>query len=74
METGGIHQFITEHLHGLKLLIDAVAGVIAIGTITQALPHVAALFTVLWLGIRIWESDTVRGLTNRTLTGKRDVD
>lgn len=61
-----------EHLSGLKLTADVIAGVVAVGTIAQILPSLAALFTILWLGIRIWESDTVRGLTGRVLTGKRD--
>lgn len=54
-----------------KHVTDTVAGLVAIGTVAQILPSVAALFTVIWLAIRIWESDTVRGLTGRPLTGKR---
>lgn len=73
--TGGVVAVnvvgLSEHA---KHLTDAIAAVIAFGTIAQILPSLAALFTVLWLGIRIWESDTVRGLTGRILTGKRDAD
>jgi hypothetical protein len=54
--------------------IDTAAGLVAFGSIFNALPKIAALFTIIWLGVRIWESDTVRGLTGRTLTGKRDAD
>lgn len=64
-----------EHLNETaKYLADIAAGLVAIGTLAKVLPHMAALFTVLWLAIRIWESDTVRGLTGRVLTGKRDAD
>lgn len=57
-----------------KHIADAAAAVVAIGTLAQILPAVAAVFTILWLAIRIWESDTVRGLTGRSLTGKRSED
>jgi hypothetical protein len=29
------------------------------------LPPVASLFTIVWLGLRIYESDTVQGLLGR---------
>jgi hypothetical protein len=29
------------------------------------LPSIAALFTIIWTGLRIWETDTVRGWTRR---------
>lgn len=57
-----------------KHLADAGAAVIAVGTLAQLLPSIAALLTIVWLAIRIWESDTVRGLTGRPLLGLRDDD
>jgi hypothetical protein len=36
-----------------------------IGTLAGWLPSVASLFTILWLGIRIWESDTVQKIVAR---------
>lgn len=69
MSWGGFNDFSL-----LKYAADIIAGIVALGTLAQALPSIAALFTILWLGIRIWESDTVRGLTGRELKGKRDVD
>lgn len=57
-----------------KHIADAAAAVVAIGTLAQILPAVAAIFTILWLAIRIWESDTIRAITRRALTGKRDED
>jgi hypothetical protein len=51
---------------------DAGAAAIAIGTLAQVLPSIAALLTIVWLLIRIWESDTARWLTGRSLLGRRD--
>jgi hypothetical protein len=57
-----------------KHLADAGAAVIAIGTLAQVLPSIAALLTIVWLAIRIWESDTVRGVTGRPILGRRADD
>ena len=38
---------------------------IVLGTIANILPSIAALLSIIWLALRIWESDTVRGWTNR---------
>jgi len=66
---------VLEHVsEPTKHLADAGAAVIAIGTLAQVLPSIAALLTILWLLIRIWESDTVRGLTHRQLKGRYDGD
>ena len=47
-----------------KTLTDGVAMVSLIlawlGVFSVALTIVATLFTIVWLGIRIWESDTVK--------------
>lgn len=59
-------------LEHLKYVTDAAAAAIALGSVANIVPHVAALFTIIWLAIRIWESDTVRWMTGRVLTGKRD--
>lgn len=48
-----------------KELLDAAAASTAAMSLFGYLPQVASLFTIVWLGIRIWETDTVRGLTNR---------
>lgn len=49
---------ISEHT---KYLIDAVSIGTAVGSLAGMLPHIAALFTIIWTGIRIWETDTVQG-------------
>jgi hypothetical protein len=57
---------------GTKHAVDTSLILVGVGALANALPSIAALLTVLWLLIRIWESDTVRGWTRRPLTGKRD--
>ena len=49
----------------VKHIMDGVSVVTAVGTITNMLPAVAALFTILWTGIRIYESKTVQGLLGK---------
>jgi hypothetical protein len=56
----------TEHSENFKKALDWISTITAVGAITNFLPQVAALFTIIWYGIRIWESDTVRGMTGRT--------
>lgn len=49
----------------IRQAIDYVAAGVTVATITSLLPSAAALFTIVWTGIRIWETDTIRGLTGR---------
>jgi hypothetical protein len=44
----------------LKHIADAASVVTVIGTLTNVLPHAAALFTIIWTSIRIYETDTVQ--------------
>ena len=48
-----------------KHVLDALSVVTVVGTIIEMLPSIAALFTILWTGIRIWETKTVQGLLGR---------
>jgi hypothetical protein len=48
-----------------KHLVDAASVVTVVGTITQYLPAVAALFTIVWTLIRIWETNTVQSFFGR---------
>lgn len=48
-----------------KALVDVLSIVTVIGTIAQVLPAIAAIFTIVWTGIRIWETKTVRTIFNR---------
>jgi hypothetical protein len=58
----------------VKRLGDGGSALIVIGTFADYLPKIAALLTVVWLLIRIWESDTVRAVTGRSILGKRFHD
>jgi hypothetical protein len=49
--------------------MDGASVVTAVGTITNMLPAVAALFTILWTGIRIYESQTVQKLLSKKESG-----
>ena len=49
----------------VKHIMDGISVVTAVGTITNMLPAVAALFTILWTGIRIYESETVQKLLGK---------
>ena len=48
-----------------KTLIDGLSVVTVIGTIGDVLPPLAALFTLVWTGIRIYETQTIQGLLGR---------
>ena len=55
-----------------KTLTDGVAmvslGLVWLGVFSLVLTIVATLFTIIWLGIRIWESDTVKQwIKNRSI-------
>jgi hypothetical protein len=45
--------------HG-KPLVDAVSVVTLVGSLTEHLPAIAAVFTIVWTAIRIWETETVK--------------
>jgi hypothetical protein len=46
-------------------LMDNVSILAGLGVILGWLPNVLSIVTIVWFSIRIWESDTVRGVTNR---------
>lgn len=48
-----------------KEVIDVAAASTAVLTISAWLPPVASVFTIIWLGLRIYESDTVQQLLGK---------
>jgi hypothetical protein len=50
---------------GMKEVIDTVSVATGVGALVGVLPSLAALLTLVWTGIRIWETDTVQGWRNR---------
>jgi hypothetical protein len=61
----------TEHSENFKKILDWISTFTAIGAITSLLPQIAAVFTIIWYGIRIWESNTVRNLIGRVPQNER---
>ena len=49
----------------VKHAVDAVSVVTVVGTLMEILPAVAALFTIIWTAIRIYETDTVQQLLGK---------
>lgn len=49
-----------DHHDTIKHVADAVSIVTVLGTLMQWLPSVAALFTIIWTAIRIYETKTVQ--------------
>jgi len=48
-----------------KAVADGAAVLTTVGVMATWLPPLASLFTIIYLGLRIWESDTVREVTKR---------
>ena len=57
----------TDHdpSEGAKHAIDLLSAAVVVGTLATWLPPLAALLTIVWTLIRIWETDTVKGWTGR---------
>ena len=48
-----------------KHLVDTASIATVVGTLAGILPAIAAIFTIVWTSIRIYESNTVQKLLNR---------
>ena len=55
----------TEDVELTKYVVDAISVATVVATLVDMLPSIAALFTIVWTGIRIWETDTVQSLIGR---------
>jgi hypothetical protein len=44
----------TDQHETAKHLVDALSVLTVVGTLVDMLPSIAALFTIVWTGIRIW--------------------
>ena len=55
-----------------KHVVDALSLVTVVGTLVQLLPAVAALFTIVWTAIRIYETDTVQKLLGKEKSNEED--
>jgi hypothetical protein len=56
-----------EHLQeSTKHVLDGASVVTAVGTVMQILPSIAAVFTIVWTAIRIYETKTIQKLLGKT--------
>lgn len=58
----------------MKHIMDGLSVVTVVGTITKMLPAVAAVFTILWTGIRIYESKTIQGLLGKNKDASKEIE
>lgn len=61
----GIVNMRQETVDTMKHVADGISIVTVLGTILDALPAVAALFSIIWSIIRIYETETVQKLLKR---------
>ena len=54
-----------QHSEEIKHIADGLSIMTVIGTLADVLPAVAALFTIVWTGFRIYETETVKGWLKR---------
>ena len=54
----------------IKHILDGASLITVIGTLVEFLPAVSALLSIVWVAIRIYETETVKKLLNR----KKDDD
>lgn len=50
----------------IKHAVDGVSVGTLVATLVGWLPHIASFLTIVWVAIRIWESETVKKVTGRT--------
>jgi hypothetical protein len=55
-----------------KTTVDAISIVTVVGTLAEVLPAMAALFTIIWTALRIYETRTVRKLLGKDKDVKED--
>ena len=53
-----------------KHVVDALSIMTVVGTLVEMLPSIAAIFTIVWTVIRIWETETVQTLLGRNSAPK----
>jgi hypothetical protein len=53
-----------------KHLLDITSVFTAVGSLLSWLPHLASLFTIVWLGLRIWETATVQKIVENRRVAK----
>jgi hypothetical protein len=62
----------SDHHETAKNVVDVLSIMTVVGTLVEMLPSVAAIFTIVWTAIRIWETETVQNLLGRK--GKQNAE
>ena len=62
----------SEHSETAKHVVDALSILTVVGTLVEMLPSIAAIFTIVWTGIRIWETETIQNMFGRK--GAKDAE
>jgi hypothetical protein len=57
---------------GAKNVLDLLSVTTVVGTLMGILPSIAAIFTIIWTSIRIYESNTVQNLIQK-MKGKNNA-
>jgi hypothetical protein len=65
---------ISDATEQTKHFIDAISIGTVAGTLAGILPHIAAIFTIVWTIIRIYETKTVQRILGRTEPPKADSE
>ena len=55
-----------------KLIGDVLSVGTVLGTLSGRIPAIAAMFTIVWTGIRIYETDTVQKALGKQKIEKKD--
>jgi hypothetical protein len=58
-----------DHDETTKYAIDALSVLTVLGTIVDMLPAIAAIFTIVWTAIRIYETETIQRLFGKKQDG-----
>jgi len=62
----------SEHQETAKHVIDVLSILTVIGTLVDMLPSIAALISIIWSVIRIYETKTVQKWLGKTVVTKED--
>lgn len=54
-----------------KHTLDLASGMTVVATLLSWLPHIAAIVSIVWGLIRIYETDTVQGIVRHYRAGKK---
>jgi hypothetical protein len=60
-----MRDFFHDWPDGVKAAGDVLSIATLLGSLASILPSVAAVLTIVWTGIRIYETDTVQGLLGK---------